>query len=500
MHRLGVESASDVAKGCLEVGGKLPDNEGREALQRFLARNPGAIVSAFATHGVSQAPRRSSRYIRHVSERRDRGDFIHRATPLLQSVSLFDENVGVRPSRPTRKRRDIVAPPLPPARELAIPGRGTVTVRVHEGPDDKRKARRCPPLLLIHGWTMTADLNFFGLYERIGERHSFAAFDQRGHGLGLRPTTFTLEDCADDVIAVADALGWDHFIAVGYSMGGTIAQLIAHRRPERCAGLVLCSTAAVFAETRADRLIFDGVLGNTVKALNTLPKFLRDRMPGRLRAVGGGETAELTEWMESQTKLHNATLVAEAGHALGHFRSEGWLAELSIPVAVVITTSDTVVGPTRQRQLAASIPNASVHMVGLDHSAATSDPDLYWPVFDEALASVTRRQPGRLRRSGTNARKTVQHLFVSGRVQDVGFRQSMQQRASEIGVTGWVRNRRDGRVEAVVAGTRDRVDELLNWARQGPPMARVTDVRTARSGDSDQLAEDADRFEIRPTE
>lgn len=406
----------------------------------------------------------------------------------------------MRPTRPTRKRRNIVAPPLPPARELVLPGRGTIPVRVHDGPADKRKARRCPPLILIHGWTVTADLNFFGLYDRIGERHRFAAFDQRGHGVGLRPPTFALEDCADDVAAVADELGWEQFIAVGYSMGGTIAQLVAHRHPQRCAGLVLCSTAAVFAETRTDRLFFEGVLGNTVKALNTLPKFLRDRMPGRLRAVGGGETDGLGEWMESQTKLHNATLVAEAGQALGRFRSETWLDDLTMPVAVVITTDDTVVGPTRQRQLAASIPNASVHTVPLEHSAATSDPDVYWPVFDEALASVAKRQPGPIRRGRATAKRTVQHLFVSGRVQDVGFRQSMQQRASEIGVTGWVRNRRDGRVEAVVAGTRDRVDELLNWARQGPPMARVTDVRTARSDDGVQLANDADRFEIRPTE
>jgi 3-oxoadipate enol-lactonase len=355
--------------------------------------------------------------------------------------------------------------------------------------------------MLVHGWTVTADLNYFELYERIGERHTFAAFDQRGHGLGLRSPSFRLEECADDVAAVADTLGWEEFVVVGYSMGGTIAQLVAHRHPERCAGLVLCSTAAVFAETRTDRLFFDGVLGNTVKALHTLPKFLRDRMPGRIRALGASEgSQDLLQWMESQTKQHDAALVAEAGQALGRFRSEEWLGTLNIPVAVVITTEDTVVGPTRQRQLAASIPNASTHTVALDHSAATSDPDEYWPVLDDALANITRRQPGKFRRTGTKTLKTVQHLFVSGRVQDVGFRQSMQQQASSIGVTGWVRNRRDGRVEAVIAGTRERVDELLAWTRQGPPMASVTDVRTARSDDTVKLTETADRFEIRPTE
>ena len=373
-------------------------------------------------------------------------------------------------------------------------------MRVHNGPSDKRRARRCPPLILVHGWTVTADLNFFQLYERIGQRHRFAAFDQRGHGHGLRPPAFSLEDCADDVVAVADALGWPEFVVVGYSMGGTIAQLVAHRHPTRVAGLVLCSTAAVFNETRTDRLLFEGVLGTTVRALDTLPKFLRDRMPGRLRAVGGPEATELAGWMESETKLHDATLVAKAGHAVGQFKSETWLGQLSMPTAVVITTSDTVIGPTRQRQLASSLPNVSVHSVALDHSASTTDAEAYWPVLDEALASVTRRLPGRIRRSGKATLKTAQHLFISGRVQDVGFRQSMQHRARELGVSGWVRNRRDGRVEAVVAGARDRVEELLSWTRQGPPLARVTDVRAARSDDSQHLPEAGDSFEIRATE
>jgi acylphosphatase len=263
---------------------------------------------------------------------------------------------------------------------------------------------------------------------------------------------------------------------------------------------VLCSTAAVFNETRTDRLLFEGVLGTTVRALDTLPKFLRDRMPGRLRAVGGPDTAELAGWMESETKLHDASLIAKAGHAVGQFKSEGWLGELTMPAAVVITTNDTVIGPTRQRQLASSLPNVSIHSVALDHSASTTDAETYWPVFDEALASVTRRLPGRIRRTGSATFKTVQHLFISGRVQDVGFRQSMQHRARELGVSGWVRNRRDGRVEAVVAGARDRVEELLSWTRQGPPMAKVTDVRAARSDDSQRLPATGDSFEIRATE
>lgn len=405
----------------------------------------------------------------------------------------------MRPHRPIRKRaQPVIEPPLPPARTLSLEGRGDLVVRVWEGPEDRRSARRVAPLILIHGWTVTADVNWFALYERIGKRHSFAAYDQRGHGHGLRAGKFTLEDCADDVIAVADALGWKQIVPVGYSMGGTIAQLVAHRHPDRCAGLILCSTAAVFAETRQDRLFFDRVLGTTVRALNTLPKFLQERMPGRIRAVGPGES-DLRPWMEQETKHHDAVRIAEAGQAIGRFDSQAWLNTLNLPTAVVVTTADTVVPPTRQRQLAAMLPNATTHSVELDHSASTSDSDTYWPVFDEALASLTRRQPRFSRQRARSFRTTAQHLFVSGRVQDVGFRQSMQRRAHELGLSGWVRNRRDGRVEAVVSGTRDKVEELLLWARQGPPMARVTDVRTARN--DDVVVEFGDgSFTIRPTE
>ncbi|MGC8669024.1 MAG: acylphosphatase [Chthonomonadales bacterium] len=70
------------------------------------------------------------------------------------------------------------------------------------------------------------------------------------------------------------------------------------------------------------------------------------------------------------------------------------------------------------------------------------------------------------------------HMVVSGHVQGVSFRYYTQQRAQALGLDGWVRNLPDGSVEIVAEGDTARLVELAQWARKGPPSARVMDVRT----------------------
>jgi len=88
----------------------------------------------------------------------------------------------------------------------------------------------------------------------------------------------------------------------------------------------------------------------------------------------------------------------------------------------------------------------------------------------------------------------TKHLLITGRVQGVGFRFYMQRKARELGLTGWVRNCRDGSVEAVIQGTSEAVETMIAWARRGPPSAVVAEVRVS------EASGDFTTFEARLTE
>jgi acylphosphatase len=88
----------------------------------------------------------------------------------------------------------------------------------------------------------------------------------------------------------------------------------------------------------------------------------------------------------------------------------------------------------------------------------------------------------------------TRHLRITGRVQGVGFRYFMEGKASDLGVTGWVRNRHDGTVEAMVQGTPEAVDAMIAAARRGPRAAIVVDVRVS------DASGDFSGFASRPTE
>jgi acylphosphatase len=70
------------------------------------------------------------------------------------------------------------------------------------------------------------------------------------------------------------------------------------------------------------------------------------------------------------------------------------------------------------------------------------------------------------------------HVYVAGQVQGVFFRDSTREKAEQLGLTGWVKNLSDGRVEALFEGPSERIREMIRWCEQGPPHAEVENVDT----------------------
>jgi acylphosphatase len=79
----------------------------------------------------------------------------------------------------------------------------------------------------------------------------------------------------------------------------------------------------------------------------------------------------------------------------------------------------------------------------------------------------------------------TRHLLITGLVQGVGYRAGFASRARALGLSGWVRNRFDGSVEAVVQGDDASVEQIIAWARRGPAGARVADVRVIEAADQE---------------
>jgi 3-oxoadipate enol-lactonase len=245
-------------------------------------------------------------------------------------------------------------------------------------------------LLLLHGWSATADLNWHPSFLPLARHFRVIAVDHRGHGQGLRSEeTFRLEDCADDIAALAEQLGVDHFIAVGYSMGGPIAQLLWQRHPHLVRGLVMCATSASFACTPRLRVLFRlaGVLSSSGTA-------------GPMSAITASALTAMTRWNglrgESrwgveQLSRHDWRRVIEAGHQVGRYDSRAWIGSVSVPTAVVVTADDDVVPARHQLSMARAISGATVHHLRGGHHSCVTAPRTFVPVLTDACRDVARR-------------------------------------------------------------------------------------------------------------
>ena len=271
------------------------------------------------------------------------------------------------------------APWLPPGRDVELPGIGHTHVRDSGGPDD------APTVLLLHGWAVTADLNFFPAYPALAEQYRVVALDHRGHGRGIRPADgiVRLPDCADDAVGVLDVLGIDQAVVVGYSMGGAIAQLVWHRHPDRVQGLVLASTARHFQGGPISELWYRSytpLAHLSHRVSGPAEALVRARIDRRVRG------SERAEWMRSELEQVSPSGLLSSMRSVGRFKSNDWIGGVTVPTSVIVTTQDRTIPARGQRRLAAAIPASATFEVKGPHDAIVTRPDAYLPQLDLAIA------------------------------------------------------------------------------------------------------------------
>jgi 3-oxoadipate enol-lactonase len=252
---------------------------------------------------------------------------------------------------------------LPGSRKtVVLPGRGALPFR------EVSERMPGPSVMLLHGWGASADLNFATLYRPLARQWHLVAPDLRGHGSGIvSREKFSLEACADDAAAMVRSLGIGPVVALGYSMGGPVALLMARRHPDTVAGLVLCATAPRFVTNTWERLAlmrFSSLAFSLRSAQeNFLP--LRYVAPRLLR-------------------------VLEATGSLARFDATPWLPALKVPASVVVTTEDRLVAPSDQ-MLLGGIHRTKFFEVPAGHEACITQSGKFVRACEEAIRSVQRR-------------------------------------------------------------------------------------------------------------
>lgn len=275
---------------------------------------------------------------------------------------------------------------VPPGRFIDLPGRGTTFVRELPGPAG------APTVILLHGILGTAGTNWLTTMDRLGRRFRVLALDLRGHGRGVRPEKrFRLADNADDVAAVASALGISNAIIGGYSMGGPIAQLTWQRHRDLVSGLVFAATSYQFIHGAQARVFLSSWAA--WGAQTTRAAEIASRIPWRV-ARGFIPTlvptsGSLGQWGADEMRRHHPRSVIEASRELSVYDAQSWIGDIDVPTAVVLTTCDSAVEPLWQLRLARTIRGAVVHAI--DHGHVTCGTTLFGEVFTDACVDVADR-------------------------------------------------------------------------------------------------------------
>jgi 3-oxoadipate enol-lactonase len=254
------------------------------------------------------------------------------------------------------------------------------------------------PLLLVHGFTGAKE-DFGDWFDRLADDGWWVvAPDLRGHGDSHKPlveAAYSLSIFADDVLGLADSLGWERFSLLGHSMGGMVAQVVAIRAPQRLDRLVLMDTHHGSYEGLDPELVAIGMDILRTQGLEALLALIdsmpADRAPAeeRVRETRPGYVAF------NERKLHAVSPAMYAAMGIELLACEdrlAQLAELDVPTRVLVGEQDKNFVDASER-LAATVPGADLVVIAdAAHSPQFENPDAWW---DAVTTFLTADQPTR---------------------------------------------------------------------------------------------------------
>jgi pimeloyl-ACP methyl ester carboxylesterase len=278
-------------------------------------------------------------------------------------------------------------PPLPPGRFVDVPKRGEMLVRELPASRDTSS----PTILLLHGWTLSADLNWFALYAAMARHGRVLAMDVRGHGRGLRSEQrFSLEAAADDAAALVEHLGAGPVIVVGYSMGGSIGLLMWRRHPQTVAGLILQSTALQWRAALHERVLWNSMAGLEYVLRFGVPHGLTERYL-RSAAEQNPDLQPVLPWLKAEALRGNPSDIAAAGRGLSAFDARPYAPNVDVPAVVIVSKRDRLIWADRQRELAAAIPDSEMIEIDVAHNGWLVHPDVVCDAIETGLGLVAQR-------------------------------------------------------------------------------------------------------------
>ncbi|GEE03508.1 hypothetical protein nbrc107696_39540 [Gordonia spumicola] len=268
---------------------------------------------------------------------------------------------------------------IPDGRMVSLGNRGSTYVTDTPGPTDD-----APTVVLLHALSTTGLLTWFPSIPMLSEKFRVVTLDQRLHGRGIDTDRFTLQDCADDSVAVLDELGVDKAMFAGFSMGSLIAQRVWRQHADRVGGLALCASTDQF-QTNAPERLFHRAMGYSLGSTR------RRTAPKPAVPSTSDPKDDIHKWALAEFRSTRPASVGRAVAAIGKHHTKPWIREIDVPTAVVVPLRDKAIPPARQIAMANRIPGATLHQVDAGHSCCVMNADAFVPVLAEATNTVLAR-------------------------------------------------------------------------------------------------------------